>query len=213
MKFGFIAKHRVVWPVDVLCDTLGVSRSGFYAWRTRPESERERTDAEILRTIRASFDLTDGTYGARRMLGDVRDAGHVCGRQRVARLMRSAAMRARPRRRARPIDSGVRALHAVAPNVLDRQFTATAPNQKWVADFTYLWTSEGWLFVAAVIDLYSRRVVGWSMNATMTTQLVTDALLMAIWRRGATDSLLHHSDQGSQPAFNWSSQHRSSKLT
>jgi len=132
VKFGFIAKHRVVWPVDVLCDTLGVSRSGFYAWRTRPESERERTDAEILRTIRASFDLTDGTYGARRMLGNVRDAGHVCGRQRVARLMRSAAMRARPRRRARPIDSGVRALHAVAPNVLDRQFTATAPNQKWV---------------------------------------------------------------------------------
>ncbi len=198
MKFGFIAKHRVVWPVDVLCDALGVSRSGFYAWGTRPESERGRTDREILRTIRASFELTDGTYGARRMLDDVRDAGHVCGRQRVARLMRSAAMRARPRRRARPTDNGVRALHAVAPNVLDRQFTATAPNQKWVADFTYLWTSEGWLFVAAVIDLYSRRVVGWSMHSAMTTQLVTDALLMAIWRRGATDSLLHHSDQGSQ---------------
>lgn len=198
MKFGFIAKNRVAWPVDVLCGALGVSRSGFYAWRTRPKSERGRTDASILRTIRASFELTDGTYGARRMLGDVRDAGHVCGRQRVARLMRSSALRARPRRRARPVDSGSRALHAVAPNVLDRQFMATAPNQKWVADFTYLWTSEGWLFVAAVIDLYSRRVVGWSMNAAMTTQLVTDALLMAIWRRGATDSLLHHSDQGSQ---------------
>lgn len=94
------------------------------------------------------------------MLGDVRDAGHACGRQRVARLMQSSALRARPRRRARRTDSGARALHAVAPNVLDRQFMATAPNQKWVSDFTYLWTSEGWLFVAAVIDLYSRRVVG-----------------------------------------------------
>lgn len=198
MKFGFVAKHRVAWPVDVLCDSLGVSRSGFYAWRTRPRSFRARTDEEILRTIRTSFELTDGTYGARRMLDDVRDAGHVCGRQRVARLMRSAALWARPRRRARPIDSGERVLHAVAPNVLDRQFTATAPNQKWVADFTYLWTSEGWLFVAAVLDLYSRRVVGWSMHQAMTTQLVTDALLMAIWRRGATDALLHHSDQGSQ---------------
>ncbi len=198
MKFGFVAKHRVTWPVEVLCDSLGVSRSGFYAWRTRPRSARARTDAEILRTIRTSFELTDSTYGARRMLDDVRDAGHVCGRQRVARLMRSAALWARPRRRARPIDNGARALHVVAPNVLDRQFTATAPNQKWVADFTYLWTSEGWLFVAAVLDLYSRRVVGWSMHQTMTTQLVTDALLMAIWRRGATDALLHHSDQGSQ---------------
>ena len=190
MKFGFVAKHRGAWPVEVLCEALGVSRSGFYAWRTRPQSRRTRTDARILVTIRTTFALTDGTYGARRMLGDVRDAGHVCGRQRVARLMRSAALWARPRRRARPQDDGVRAVHAIAPNILDRQFTATAPDQKWVADFTYLWTTEGWLFVAAVLDLFSRRVVGWSMHATMTTQLVTDALLMALWRRGATDALL-----------------------
>ena len=201
MKFGFVAKHRGAWPVDVMCEALGVSRSGFYAWRTRPPSARSQTDAQILVTIRTSFQLSDRTYGVVRVLGDVRDAGHVCGRDRVGRLMRSAALRARPRRRAKPCDGGVRDVHAIAPNVLDRQFTATAPNQKWVADFTYLWTSEGWLYVAAVIDLFSRRVVGWSMHATMTTQLVTDALLMASWRRGATGAtgaLLHHSDQGSQ---------------
>jgi len=198
VKFGFVAKHRGIWPVDVQCEALGVSRSGFYAWRQRPPSERARTDAAILHTIRASFVLSDSTYGARRMLDEVREAGHVCGRQRVGRLMRGAALRARPRRRATPTDTGVRAVHLVAPNVLDREFTATAPNQKWVADFTYLWTSEGWLYLAVVLDLFSRRVVGWSMQATMTSQLVTDALLMAVWRRGPADVLLHHSDQGSQ---------------
>ena len=198
MKFGFIAKHRGIWPVDVQCGALGVSRSGFYAWRTRPRSVRARTDVAILQTMRTSFALSDSTYGVRRMLDEVRAAGHSCGRERVARLMRGAALRARPRRRALPSDTGTRAVHRIAPNVLDRQFTATAPNQKWVADFTYIWTHEGWLFLAVVLDLFARRVVGWSMQSTMTTQLVTDALLMAIWRRGGPESLLHHSDQGSQ---------------
>jgi hypothetical protein len=136
VKFGFIAKYRGVWPVDVQCGALGVSRSGFYAWCERPESARSRTDAAILQTIRVCFAASDATYGARRMITDVRAAGHTCGRQRVARLMRSAALRARPRRRARPADTGDRALHMIAPNVLDREFTAPAPNQKWVADFT-----------------------------------------------------------------------------
>jgi putative transposase len=196
VKFGFVAKHRGTWPVDVLCESLGISRSGFYAWRRRPPSVRTRTDAAILRTIRASFVLSDSTYGARRMIDEVRDAGYVCGRQRVARLMRGAALRARPRRRALPSDTGTRGI--IAPNRLDRAFAATAPNQKWVADFTYIWTSEGWLYVAAVLDLFSRRVVGWSMQATMTGALVTDALMMAVWRRGQAETLLHHSDQGSQ---------------
>jgi putative transposase len=155
-------------------------------------------DARILVAVRTSFVDSDRTYGARRILGDVREAGHQCGRQRVARLMRTAALRARPRRRRRPEDEGIRPEHTIAPNVLDRQFMATAPNQKWVADFTYLWTREGWLFLAVVLDLFSRRVVGWSMQPTMTAQLVTDALIMAVWRRGAVDALLHHSDRGSQ---------------
>src|SRR6202165_1282235 len=112
--------------------------------------------------------------------------------------MRQQALKARPRRRRRPPDLGERQVAAVAPNVLDRPVEAPAPNRKWIADFTYVWTAEGWLYVAAVVDLFSRRVVGWSMSATMTAQLVTDALMMAIWRRGKPDALLHHSDQGSQ---------------
>lgn len=112
--------------------------------------------------------------------------------------MRIQALRARPRRRRLPLDTGERPTGAIAPNVLDRQFEAPAPNQKWVADFTYIWTAEGWLYVAAVIDLFSRRVVGWSMQPEMTAQLVTDALMMALWRRGRPHELLHHSDQGSQ---------------
>ena len=112
--------------------------------------------------------------------------------------MRLQALKARPRRRRLPPDLGERQAGAVAPNVLDRTFEAAAPNRKWIADFTYVWTAEGWLYVAAVIDLFSRRVVGWSMSAAMTAQLVTDALVMAIWRRGKPDALLHHSDRGSQ---------------
>ena len=132
------------------------------------------------------------------MITDGRAADHTCGRQRIARLMRGAALRARPRRLAKPVDTGDRALHMIAPNVLDREFTAAAPNQKWVADFTYIRTHEGWLFVAAVLDLFSRRIVGWAMQAKMTSQLVTDALLIAVWRRGPSSSVLHHSDQGSR---------------
>lgn len=198
MKFGFVATHRGIWPVDVQCEALGVSRSGFYAWCERPRSQRARTDAELLQTIRVSFAASDSTYGVRRMLDEVRAAGHVCGRSRVARLMREAGLRARPRRRAKPTDPSDRLLHHVAPNTLARDFTATAPNQKWVADFTYVWTHEGWLYVAVVLDLFSRRVVGWAMQSSMTSQLVTDALLMAVWRRGPSGAMLHHSDQGSQ---------------
>jgi len=120
--------------------------------------------------------------------------------------MRLQALKARPRRRRLPPDLGERQTIGVAPNVLDRSFEAPAPNRKWIADFTYVWTAEGWLYVAAVIDLFSRRVVGWSMSAAMTAQLVTDALVMAIWRRGKPDALLHHSDRGSQGGFKRSSQ-------
>ena len=180
MKFGFIAKHRGIWPVGWLCEALGVSRGGFYAWLTRPRSQHSRSDEELGTRVRASFVASDRTYGARRVWHDMLAEGVSCGLHRIERLMR------------------LQGLKAVAPNVLDRSFEAPAPNRKWIADFTYLWTSEGWLYVAAVVDLFSRRVVGWSMSATMTAQLVTDALVMAIWRRGKPDALLHHSDRGSQ---------------
>jgi putative transposase len=196
MKFGFIAKHRGVWPVTWLCEALGVSRSGFHAWLGRAPSARARSDEMLGARVRASFIASYRTYGARRVWHDVLAEGQPCGLHRIERLMRQQALKARPRRRGLPRDDGQRSV--IAENVLDRQFSAEAPNQKWVADFTYIWTAEGWLHVAAVIDLFSRRVVGWSMSATMAAQLVTDALMMAIWRRGKPDALLHHSDQGSQ---------------
>ncbi len=196
MRFDFVAKHRVVWPVGLICEALGVSRSGFYAWLSRPRSLRSQTDEMLGTLVRHSFIGSDRTYGARRVWHDVLALGQPCGLHRVERLMRLQALRARPRRRSLPKDAGERS--AIASNVLDRQFQADGPNQKWVADFTYIWTAEGWLYAAAVLDLYSRRIVGWSMQESMTSQLVADALMMAVWRRGRPVALLHHSDQGSQ---------------
>ncbi len=198
MKFGFVAKYRGVWPVQLMCEALGVSRSGFYAWLTRPQSKRDQLDEVISPQVYQSFIASDRTYGARRILRDVLELGQRCGLHKIERLMKAQALRARPRRRAKPVDRGERLTGAIGSNLLDRQFAADAPNKKWVADFTYIWTAEGWLYVAVVLDLYSRRVVGWSMQSTMTSQLVIDALMMAIWRRGKPESLLHHSDQGSQ---------------
>jgi putative transposase len=198
VKFGFIAKHRGIWLADWLCEALGVSRGGFYAWLTRPRSQRSRSDEELSAKVRASFLASDRTYGARRVWHDMLAEGVSCGLHRIERLIRLQALKARPRRRRLPPDLGERQTAAVAPNVLDRIFEASAPNRKWIADFTYVWTAEGWLYVAAVVDLFSRRVVGWSMSAEMTAQLVTDALVMAIWRRGKSDALLHQSDRGSQ---------------
>lgn len=196
MKFGFVAKHRGAWPVNLMCEALGVSRSGFYAWLVRPRSQRSLSDERLGAQVRQSFLGSDRTYGARRIWHDVQALGEHCGLHRIERLMREQALRARPRRRGLPKDHGERS--AIADNLLDRQFKADAPNRKWVADFTYIWTAEGWLYVAVVLDLYSRRIVGWSMQSSMTSQLVADALMMAVWRRGRPQQLLHHSDQGSQ---------------
>jgi len=198
VKFAFIAKHRGIWPAGWLCGALGVSRGGVYAWLMRPPSARARSNEELSGKVRASFLASDRTYGARRVWHDMLAEGLSCGLHRIERLMRLQALRARPRRRRLPPDMGERTANAVAPNVLDRAFDAPAPNRKWTADFTYIWTAEGWLYAAVVIDLFSRRVVGWSMSVTKTAQLVTDALVMAIWRRGRPDALLHHSDRGSQ---------------
>jgi putative transposase len=197
VKFGFVAKYRVIWPVLIMCEVLGVSRSGFYAWLARPRSQRSLEDEAMSVVVQRSFKDSDRTYGARRVWRDVLVAGHACGLHRIERLMRERALRARPRRRQPQVwacDNQI----APAPNLLDREFTATEPNQKWAADFTYIWTAEGWLYAAVVLDLFSRRVVGWSMQASMTAQLVADALLMALWRRGRPSELMHHSDRGSQ---------------
>src|SRR5262245_36531959 len=181
-----------------MCEALGVSRGSFYAWLTRERSKRSRSDEELGAKVRTSFLASDRTYGARRVWHDMIAADLACGLHRIERLMRLQGLRARPRRRRLPPDLGGRQAGAVAPNVLDRAFQAPTANRKWIADFTYIWTAEGWLYVAVVLDLFSRRIVGWSMSASMTAQLVTDALIMALWRRGKPNALLHHSDQGSQ---------------
>ena len=198
MRFEFIARHRGIWQTQRMCQSLGVSRGGFYEWLTRPESCRSRENRQLLVQIRTSFEQSDRTYGSPRVWRDLRAWGFSCSKRRVERLMRAAGLKARSKRRRLPIDEGVRPEHAIAANVLDRQFEATGPNQRWVADFTYIWTDEGWLYFAVVMDLFSRRIVGWSMSSEMTAQLVTDALVMALWRRGKPRELLHHSDQGSQ---------------
>jgi putative transposase len=198
VRFEFIAKHRGAWQTRRLCQALGVSRGGFYEWMQRPESARARHNRQLTVQIRTSFEQSDRTYGSPRVWRDLRAWGFACGEHRVARLMRTAGLMARSKRRRLPFDTGPRPEHAIAPNLLDRQFAAAAPNQRWVADFTYIWTEEGWLYFAVVLDLFSRRIVGWSMNTEMTAPLVTDALVMALWRRGRPQELLHHSDQGSQ---------------
>jgi putative transposase len=196
--FAFIAKHRGIWPATWMCEALGVSRSGFFSWLTRPRSAREKSDEEVGAKVRESFLRSDRTYGARRVWRDVIAEGFSCGLHRIERLMRVQALKARPRRRRLPADPGGDPAIAPAPNILDREFEASRPNERWVADFTYVWTGEGWLYVAAVLDLFSRRIVGWSMSAEMTAELVVNALTMAIWRRGKADALMHHSDRGSQ---------------
>ena len=144
---------------------------------------RPPLESYLAATIGVMQQRVGRTYGARRVWHDMLAEGVSCGLHRIERLMRRQALKARPRRRRLPPDLGERQVAAVAPNVLNRSFEAPAPNRKWIADFTYVWTAEGWLYVAAVIDLFSRRAVGWSMSAEMTAQLVTDALVMAIWRR------------------------------
>jgi putative transposase len=153
-------------------------------YREAPRSNRSRSNEELGAKVRASFITSDRTYGARRVWHDMLAEGISCGLHRIERLLRRQALKARPRRRRLPPDLGERQVAAVAANMLNRTFEAPAPNRRWIADFSYVWTAEGWLYVAAVIDLFSRRVVGWSMSAVMTAQLVTDAPVMAIWRRG-----------------------------
>lgn len=200
MRYAFIAKHRPIWPVWPMCRVLKVSRSGFYAWAQRPPSARAIENERLTAVIRSFFIQSDRNYGSPRIHRDLFDAGESASLNHVAKLMGLAGLKARLRWRARPVDAGQRPEHPVASNLLERDFEAGSPNVKWVADFTYVDTAEGWLYVAAVLDLYSRRIVGWSMSSTMTAQFVMDALVMAVWRRGHPKELLHHSDQGSQYA-------------
>lgn len=188
--------NQVTYPIAALCRVLGVSRSGYHAFRRRPPSPRAQQDLTLLTAIRTSHLRSEGTYGAPRILADLRDLGHHVGQKRVARLLRAAGLRGVSRRRG--VRTTVQRREApAAPDHVQRNFTAARPNQLWVADITYIPTWAGFLFLAVVLDVYSRRVIGWAMGTTLKTELVLDALTMAVTQRRPA-GVIHHSDRGSQ---------------
>lgn len=195
LKYTFIQAHRQEFDTAVMCHLLDVSRSGFYAWLHKPLSDRAVEDQRLLSLIRAAYAASHGVYGAPRIFLNLREAGETCSKHRVARIMRVNNLKARygyraPRYTQSPIS-------LLTPNTLQRGFTVPRPNTAWVTDITYARAWEGWLYLAVVMDLYSRRIVGWSTKPTMDRELVLDALLMAVRQRNPPHVLIH-SDQGSQ---------------
>ncbi len=195
--YGLIDVERACLPVALLCRMLGVSKSGYYAWRQRPPSQRSREDATLTAKIREIHRRSRETYGSPRVHAELKALGTRCGRKRVARLMRKAGLQGcmRGRRKRTPRRSG-RA--APAKDLLQRSFAATEADKIWVADITYVATREGFLYLAFILDVHSRRIVGWAMESHIRTELVVDALQMAVWRRKPAPGLVHHSHQGVQ---------------
>ena len=199
MKFAFIAREKATFPIDLLCTVLGVSRAGFYAARRRPVPARRREDQQLAVHVAAAHAASRGRYGSPRVYRELQAQGHAVGRHRVARLMREQGLRAREKRRFQRTTDSQHDL-PVAPNLLDRQFMVAAPNTAWVSDITYLWTREGWLYLVVILDLFSRRVVGWALRNRITRELAVEALTMALAHRQPDPGLVHHSDRGSQYA-------------
>jgi putative transposase len=187
------------FPVSVMCSVFQVSRSGYYAWLKQPESRKRRADAVLSKVIAEIHEESNRIYGSPKIHGELQNRGIRCGRKRVARLMRKDGLRAKIIRKFKATTNSKHDL-PVAPNLLNREFTQTQPNRAWAADITYIWTNEGWLYLAVVMDLFSRSIVGWSMSERMTRTLVIDAFTLAVKRRNPPRGLLHHSDRGSQYA-------------
>lgn len=204
MRYAFIREHSKHWPIRRLCFLLDVHPSGFYAWQRQPRSARTVEDERLSGLIKQFWLESGAVYGYRKIHTDLRECGEWCGPNRVYRLMRFAGLQAqvgyrKPRHKAGSV-------HKVTPNILQRQFNPGAPNEGWVTDITHIRTHEGWLYLAVVLDLFSRRVIGWSMQSRITKELVLDALLMAVWRRKPEGNVVVHSDQGSQyTSHDWSS--------
>lgn len=199
MKYAWIDAQRDSYPLEALCEGLGVSASGFASWRDGPSRQRRLTDAQLLSLIRSIHAESKGAYGSPRVFRELKDRGVPVSRERVARLMRMHGIRARHKRRYKATTDSKHNL-PVAPNLLDRNFSPERPDQVWTADITYIPTAEGWLYLAVVMDLFTRMIVGWSMGARMTRDLTIDAIRMAYFRRRPDAGLMHHSDRGSQYA-------------
>jgi len=191
VRYACIHRRRSLFPVDMMCHALRVSTSGYYAWRIRPESRRRRYDRELTQAIRLLHAESDGTYGSPRMHVELTAAGFVCGRAKVARLMHNASLKGCPKRRYRVT---TRRGGAPASNLLDQNFSAETVNERWASDITYLWTGQGWLYLAVVMDLYSRRIIGWSMSRRIDRRIVLNALSMALGQRrpGNNQEKRHH---------------------
>jgi transposase InsO family protein len=201
VKFRFIKEHLAGdYPLEACCEVLGVSRSGYYAWRGRPAGARAGRRAELAEKVKAVHEANRRVYGSPRVCAALRASGEVVCENTVAKVMREQGIRAKSKRKYVPRTTDGAHAHPVAPNTLNRDFAADLPDRKWAADITYVPTAEGWLYLAAVVDLCSRKVVGWSMADRMRTDLVADALRMAVARRRPGEGLLHHSDRGVQYA-------------
>ncbi len=197
--FEFIRAEKAHYSVSELCKVLEVSRSGYYAWTRMEPSERARHSERLVCEIRVIHQRSEQRYGSPRVHAELRAHGHRVSKKRVARLMRHEGIRARPRRRFRVTTDSSHGL-PVAPNLLDRDFTAGQPNRVWVGDITYIWTAQGWMYLAVLLDLYSRRVVGWALRPTLSRELALAALRMALRRRRPAPGLIHHTDRGCQYA-------------
>ncbi len=199
MKYCAITKHVRRFPIRLMCRALQVSTAGYYAWAVRPESERACRNRALAARIRTLHEQSRRTYGSPLITHDLHESGQRVSENRVARLMRLDGIRAKTVKKWRATTDSRHKL-PVAPNTLNRQFAVSAPNRVWAGDITYVWTEEGWLYLAVVLDLYSRAVIGWAMLSRLTVDLVQNALTMALWRRKPKPGLLHHSDRGVQYA-------------
>lgn len=199
MRYPFIQEHQNEFPVQRMCKVLSVSASGYYAWQTRPVSQRAQANEKLLPKIRAIHSRSRKTYGSPRVHAELIADGLRIGKNRVARLMRLANLRGQ-RKKKQPRTTNSQHSHPVAPNRLNRAFHASRPNEKWLADITYIPTAEGWLYLAVVLDLFSRKIVGWAFAASLESSLVEQAFCTAVQNRTTITGLLHHSDRGSQYA-------------
>ncbi len=199
MRFGFVEAEKAQYPVGVLCRVLNVSRSGYYQWLRRPASERDRQDEQLSVSIKASHQRSQRRYGSPRVHRDLRAQGIRVGRKRVERIMRQQGLVARRKRRFRKTTDSNHPF-PTAPNVVSRHFQVEQPNTVWAGDITYVWTEEGWLYLAVILDLFSRRVVGWAVDDTLDRRLPLGALDRALHARRPAPGLVHHSDRGSQYA-------------
>lgn len=198
MKYAFMATHEKEFSVKRMCRVLGVKRSSYYAWKNRPLSARAKANEDLLKQIREAFDICRKVYGSPRIRHYLVGKGHSCGRHRVARLMKQAHLVAKRAYKRHPQTTKQCPGARTAPNLLNQDFSASKPDEKWVGDITYIDTTEGWLYLASIMDLYSRRIVGWSMADRMDVSLVENAWNMAVTNRQPASDLLHHTDRGSQ---------------